>query len=69
MNQMDERGLSRKRDGFPSVLQTDMTIAPQECGLPVVDSDGRLIGVVLARAGRVKTFVIPVATIAGLLED
>ena len=68
MNEMDERGLSEKREGFPSVLQTDMTISPKETGLPVVDSDGRLVGIVLARAGRVKTFVLPVSTIAGLLE-
>jgi S1-C subfamily serine protease len=59
MDQMDERGLSRKRDGFPSVLQTDMTVTPSETGLPVVDSDGRLVGIVIARAGRVKTFLLP----------
>ncbi len=69
MDQMDERGLSRKRDGFPSVLQTDMTVTPSETGLPVVDSDGRLVGIVIARAGRVKTFLLPVATIADLLEN
>ena len=69
MNEMDERGLSEKREGFPSVLQTDMTLSPKETGLPVVDSDGRLVGMVLARAGRVKTFVLPVSTIADLLEE
>ena len=69
MNEMDERGLSEKREGFPSVLQTDMTLSPKETGLPVVDSDGRLVGIVVARAGRVKTFLLPVSTIAGLLEE
>ncbi|MGJ8723334.1 MAG: trypsin-like peptidase domain-containing protein [Roseibacillus sp.] len=69
MNRMDERGLSDVRDRFPSVLQTDMTISPEETGLPVVDSDGRLVGIVLARAGRVKTFLLPVSAIAGLVEN
>lgn len=69
MDEMDERGLSRKRDGFPSVLQTDMTLAPNESGLPVVDNDGRLVGIVLARAGRVKTFILPVSTIAELMTE
>lgn len=69
MNRMDERGLSKVRDRFPSVLQTDMTISPSESGLPVVDSEGRLVGVVLARAGRVKTYLLSVATISGLLEE
>lgn len=69
MNRMDERGISRVRDRFPSVIQTDMTVRPEECGLPVVGSDGRLIGMVLARAGRVKTYLLPVAMIADLLEE
>lgn len=69
MNTMDERGLSRIRDRFPSVLQTDMTIAPDETGLPVVDQNGRLLGVVLARAGRVITYLLPAETIAELLDS
>ncbi len=68
MDQVDERGLSTVRDGFPSVLQTDMTIAPEESGLPVVDIEGRLIGIVIARAGRVSTYLLPVATIADLVD-
>lgn len=69
LDRMDERGLSQVRGRFPSVIQTDMTVTPEESGLPVVDSDGRLIGMILARAGRVKTFILPVATISELLEE
>ena len=69
LDRMDERGLSQVRGRFPSVIQTDMTVTPEESGLPVVDSNGRLIGMILARAGRVKTFILPVATISELLEE
>ncbi|MBK1832639.1 trypsin-like peptidase domain-containing protein [Roseibacillus ishigakijimensis] len=69
MDSMDERGLSRVRDSFPSVLQTDMTLAPEESGLPVVDWQGRLVGMAIARAGRVKTYLLPVQTLADLLDS
>ncbi|GHC65844.1 trypsin-like peptidase domain-containing protein [Roseibacillus persicicus] len=69
MNTMDERGLSRIRDRFPSVLQTDMTISPSETGLPVVDQNGRMLGIVLARAGRVITYLLPAETISELLDS
>ena len=65
---MDERGLSRVRERFSSVLQTDMTLSPAEMGLPIITSEGRMIGLALARAGRVKTYLLPVTTISELLE-
>ncbi|MDP0491009.1 MAG: trypsin-like peptidase domain-containing protein [Verrucomicrobiota bacterium JB023] len=67
MDRMDERGLSQVRDGFPRVLQTDMTVLPSEVGLPVVDLNGQLVGVLIARAGRVKTYVIPSSALIELL--
>jgi len=68
MNAMDERGLSQRRDSFPLVSQTDMTITPSECGLPVVDQNGALMGVLIARAGRVKTYFLSTERIATLLQ-
>jgi serine protease Do len=68
MDRMDNRGLSRVRSHFPKVLQSDMTIVPEECGLPVVDIEGRLVGMVLARAGRVKTYLLSAETLTELLE-
>ncbi len=68
MNEMDERGLSERRDKFPSVIQTDMTLAPEEMGLPVVDIDGKLVGMVIARAGRVNTYILPSELLESLFE-
>lgn len=58
MNEMDERGLSRRRDRFPTVMQSDISILPSECGLPVVDLDGKLVGMLISRAGRVNTYLL-----------
>ncbi|MEM9081584.1 MAG: PDZ domain-containing protein, partial [Verrucomicrobiota bacterium] len=68
MDTMDERGLSRVRDYFSRVIQTDMTLRPNECGLPVVNLEGKAVGMVIARAGRVKTYVLPVGLIRELFS-
>jgi S1-C subfamily serine protease len=52
----------RKSD-FPSVLQTDLPLDASQCGGPVTDLDGNVIGLVIARSGRVETMVIPSGTI------
>ena len=50
--------LSQRRDGFERVFQHDATINPGECGGPVVDLDGHVIGLNIARAGRVEAYAI-----------
>ncbi|MEE9404915.1 MAG: trypsin-like peptidase domain-containing protein [Algisphaera sp.] len=67
MNHMGN-AISRRRDGFDRVFQHDATISPSQCGGPVVDVDGRLLGVNIARAGRVEAFVLPVEVVAAALK-
>jgi serine protease Do len=59
--------LSKNRDGYPSALQTDLTIKPNECGGPLLDLDGRAVGINIARAGRVNSYAIPAAEIRRLV--
>jgi len=61
--------LSGRRTGFPSILQTDMVIEPKNCGGPVVDLDGKVLGVAIARAGRVETWVLPSEEIRPVLKE
>lgn len=61
--------LSGRRTGFPAVLQTDMIVDPKNCGGPVVDLDGKVLGVCIARAGRVETWILPSETVRPLLAD
>jgi serine protease Do len=61
--------LSGRRTGFPTVLQTDMILDPKNCGGPVVDLDGKVLGISIARAGRVETWILPSETIRPLLVD
>ena len=71
LRQMERMGtsLSLVRDGFPSVIQTDMQLERDRCGGPVVDLDGRFVGVSIARADRTRSFIIPTAAIVELLKQ
>jgi serine protease Do len=61
--------LSAHRYGFPTILQHDTVLRPADCGGPVVDLDGKVIGVNIARAGRTETFAIPAEVVRPLLKD
>ena len=61
--------LSGRRTGFPAVLQTDMVLSPKDCGGPAVDLDGNVLGINIARAGRVETWILPSENIKPLLSD
>jgi serine protease Do len=59
--------LSERRTGIPTFLQTDAVIKPADCGAPLVDLDGKVLGVTIARAGRTESHVIPSETVQELL--
>jgi serine protease Do len=60
--------LNRVRDDFPNAIQTDMRPNPNQVGGPVVDLEGRVVGITLARADRTRSFVMPAAAVARMLE-
>ena len=60
--------LSLRRSGFPSVLQHDTVLKPEECGGPVVDLTGRAVGVNIARAGRTESYAIPGTRVMEIVE-
>jgi serine protease Do len=61
--------LSNRRGGFPQIIQTDLVLRPSDCGGPVVDLDGRAVGVTIARAGRVETYALPADAVRALIPD
>ena len=58
---------SDTRTDFPSVVQSDMPIAPSDAGAPITDLDGKIAGIAIARGSRIKTYIIPTSTIQKLL--
>lgn len=60
---------SRVRGDFGSVIQSDMELEATDAGLPVVDLKGRIVGMVIARAGRISTLILPGDDIADILKN
>jgi serine protease Do len=59
-NDMMSGEFSERRSGFPRVLQHDILGAPSTVGGPLLDLDGRCLGMNIARANRAESFAIPV---------
>ena len=61
--------LSGRRTGFPSVIQHDTIVLPRDCGGPLVDLEGRIVGLNIARAGRVETWALPAEVVNPILKE
>ncbi|MFO0930482.1 MAG: PDZ domain-containing protein [Gemmataceae bacterium] len=68
MNMMGST-LSERRGGFPVILQHDTVIKPTDCGGPLVDLDGKAVGINIARAGRTESYAIPAEAVQALFSD
>jgi len=70
LRQMERMGgpVSKVRGPFPNVVQTDMRLTPDQAGGPVVNLRGEVVGVVLARVDRTRSFMIPASAVKRLLE-
>jgi serine protease Do len=55
--------LSVRRFGFPLAFQHDTPLRPSDCGGPVVDIDGRVVGFNIARSGRTESYALPVSEV------
>jgi serine protease Do len=60
--------LSNNRTGFPNALQHDLNLKPDQCGGPLLNLDGEVVGVNIARSGRIESMAIPTETLLQLLE-
>jgi serine protease Do len=61
--------LSGRRTGFPRVIQTDAVVKPEDCGGPLVDLDGRVVGLTIARAGRVESWALAEEEVTPVFKD
>ena len=62
-------GISRRHDDFPTVLQHDTVVRPTDCGGPMVDLSGKVIGVNIARGGRTETYCVPTEVLMGMMYE
>ena len=68
-NDMMSGDFSERRSGFPRVIQHDILGNSATMGGPVLDMEGRVVGMNIARANRAETFAIPVEELRELAEE
>lgn len=61
--------VSLRRTGFESVLSHDAIVSRANCGGPVVDCHGRIVGINIARLQRCSTLALPASRILELLAQ
>jgi serine protease Do len=60
--------LSERRAGFSLAIQHDTVLKPYDCGGPIVDLDGKCLGINIARAGRVETYALPAGLVRSVVD-
>lgn len=60
---------SERADRFPWVFQHDTPLFPEQCGGPILDLDGNVIGINIARGGRAASYAIPSSHLLKILPD
>ena len=59
---------SAKRFGFNNVIAHDSIISPTDCGGPILDLDGNVVGINISRSMRSATFAIGIDRVAGFIK-
>ncbi|HTG43478.1 MAG TPA: hypothetical protein VK633_02990, partial [Verrucomicrobiae bacterium] len=52
-------GISERAEGFEMAIQHDTVLQPWLCGGPLMNLEGKAIGMNIARAGRVASYALP----------
>ena len=59
---------SKRRSEFPLVFQHDTPLLPEQCGGPIIDLDGNVVGLNIARSGRIASYAIPANHMVTLVD-
>jgi serine protease Do len=61
--------VSKRRGGFGTVIQHDITMTNTDIGGPLLSLEGKLLGINIARANRVEFFAIPAERVRAFLKE
>ncbi len=61
--------VSARATGFERVLPHDTVLKPNQCGGPLVNLDGEVVGINIARAGRVTSYALPYDLVQPVVEN
>jgi serine protease Do len=60
--------VSQRSQGFERAIEHDTVLQPWLCGGPLVNLDGKALGINIARAGRVSTYAVPTVIVQRILK-
>lgn len=60
--------LTRRKMSYPLAFQHDSGLQANQCGSPLVDMDGQIVGINISRAGRVATYALPMEVVVPAVE-
>jgi serine protease Do len=60
--------VSQRAEGFEQAIEHDTVLSPWLCGGPLVNLDGKAIGINIARASRVSTYALPPRLVLRVLD-
>ena len=60
---------SRRGDQFPNVFQHDSPLFPEQCGGPLCDLEGNVLGMNIARNGRAASYAVPASHVRTVVEQ
>ncbi|MGD0263098.1 MAG: trypsin-like peptidase domain-containing protein [Verrucomicrobiota bacterium] len=61
--------VSQRAEGFEQAIEHDSVLHPWLCGGPLVNLDGKAIGLNIARASRVSTYALPARLVKRILDN
>lgn len=61
--------VSARATGFNRVFLHDTVLEPNQCGGPIVNLDGEVVGINIARAGRVTSYALPVDVVKPIVAN
>jgi serine protease Do len=60
---------SKRRSNFKRILQHDVALSERSAGGPLLNLDGKCVGMNIARVNRCETFAIPAGEMPKIIED
>ncbi len=60
---------SERDSGFPVVFQHDSPLFPEQCGGPICDLQGNVLGINIARETRASSFAIPSSHLKSVVDE
>ncbi len=61
--------ISHRSTGYSKVFLHDTVLLPNQCGGPLVNLNGKVVGINIARAGRVTSYAIPADVVSSLVTN